>query len=179
MNKEEILNKYIDLIDKGYCSDCNELNCIDNFFYAKITHAIRELQQENQELKKQLHEASLTIQEMTEQDIECPSNCEKLKILKEQLEEYKKLGFKYLQDKSNNLETQQKEFINYLEDKIDICDGFLDTVKSDLRNTPYRVMLSKKTNITNRIKENEIAHKVYKEILQKYKEIAGVSDDKK
>ena len=39
MNKEEILNKYIDLIDKGYCSDCNELNCIDNFPHAKITHA--------------------------------------------------------------------------------------------------------------------------------------------
>lgn len=51
MNKEEILNKYIDLIDKGYCSDCNELNCIDNFPYAKITHAIRELQQENKQLK--------------------------------------------------------------------------------------------------------------------------------
>ena len=53
MNKEEILNKYIDLIDKGYCSDCNELNCIDNFPHAKITHAIRELQQENQQLKEE------------------------------------------------------------------------------------------------------------------------------
>ena len=50
MNKEEILNKYIDLIDKGYCSDCNELNCIDNFPHAKITQAIRELQQENEKL---------------------------------------------------------------------------------------------------------------------------------
>lgn len=37
--------------------------------------------------------------------------------LKKQLEDYKKLGFKYLQDKNNNLETQQKEFINYLEDE--------------------------------------------------------------
>lgn len=52
MNKEEILNKYIDLIDKGYCCDCNELNCIDNFPHAKITHAIRELQQENKILKE-------------------------------------------------------------------------------------------------------------------------------
>lgn len=51
MNKEEILNKYINLIDKGYCSDCNELNCIDNFPQAKITHAIRKLQQENKQLK--------------------------------------------------------------------------------------------------------------------------------
>lgn len=51
MNSNEILNKYIDLIDKGYCCDCNELNCIDNFPQAKITHAIRELQQENKQLK--------------------------------------------------------------------------------------------------------------------------------
>ena len=51
MNKEEILNKYIDLIDKGYCSDCNELNCIDNFPHTKITRAIRKLQQENKKLK--------------------------------------------------------------------------------------------------------------------------------
>lgn len=52
MNSNEILNKYINLIDKGYCSDCNELNCIDNFPHEKITHAIRELQQENKQLKE-------------------------------------------------------------------------------------------------------------------------------
>ena len=54
MKIEEILNKYINLIDKGYCSDCNELNCIDNFPHSKITHAIRELQQENKQLKDKL-----------------------------------------------------------------------------------------------------------------------------
>ena len=59
MTKEEILNKYIDLIDKGYCCDCNELNCIDNFPQTKIAHSIRELQQENQKLKKQLEEYKL------------------------------------------------------------------------------------------------------------------------
>lgn len=52
MNSNEILNKYIDLIDKGYCCDCNELNCIDNFPHSKITHAIRELQQENKILRE-------------------------------------------------------------------------------------------------------------------------------
>lgn len=52
MNSNEILNKYINLIDKGYCSDCNELNCIDNFPHSKITHAIRELQQENKKYKE-------------------------------------------------------------------------------------------------------------------------------
>ena len=54
MNNNEILNKYIDLINKGYCSDCNELNCIDNFPHSKITHAIRELQQENKKQKEKL-----------------------------------------------------------------------------------------------------------------------------
>lgn len=44
------------------------------------------IEEENQELKKQLHEASIKIQEMTEQDIECPSNCDKLRKLKKQLE---------------------------------------------------------------------------------------------
>ena len=41
MNKEEILNKYIDLIDKGYCCACNELNCIDNIFISIITNIVR------------------------------------------------------------------------------------------------------------------------------------------
>ena len=61
MNKEEILNKYIDLIDKGYCCDCNELNCIDNFPHAKITHAIRELQQQNQKYKEVIDKATKLI----------------------------------------------------------------------------------------------------------------------
>ena len=96
--------------------------------------------------------------------------------LKKQLENYKKLGFKHLQDKNNDLETQQKEFIKYLEDGIDICDGFLDSVKSDLQEIPYGV-ISTNENITTQIKENETAHKVYKEILQKYKSRIGVSDE--
>lgn len=43
ISKEEIetLNKYIELINKDYCSDCNELNCIDNFPHQKISHAIK------------------------------------------------------------------------------------------------------------------------------------------
>ena len=96
--------------------------------------------------------------------------------LKKQLENYKKLGFKYLQDKNNNLENQQKEFIKYLENGIDVCDGFLDTVKSDLQEILYGV-ISANENITTRIIENETAHKIYEEILQKYKSIIGVLDE--
>ena len=48
--------------------------------------------------------------------------------LKKQLEDYKKLGFKYLQDKNNNLETQQKEFIEYMNKTIEElqCDDVDD-----------------------------------------------------
>ena len=57
MDEEEILNKYIDLIDKGYCCACNELNCIDNFPHTKITHAIRELQQQCKKQKEVIDKA--------------------------------------------------------------------------------------------------------------------------
>ena len=98
-------------------SDIHPADCI------KINNLIVELIKENQELKKQLHEASLTIQEMVEQDIECPSNCEKLRQLKKQLEEKENIACNwkdsFLEDagKIEKLENQQKEFINYLEDK--------------------------------------------------------------
>ena len=52
MSEENILNEYIELINKGYCSDCNELNCIDNFPHKKIAKAIEQLQQENERLKQ-------------------------------------------------------------------------------------------------------------------------------
>ncbi len=71
---------------------------------------------ENEKLKKQLHEASLTIQEMTEQDIECPSNCEKLRQLKKQVEE----NTETLLGRILELRGQQKEFIKYLEEEIKI-----------------------------------------------------------
>ena len=67
MNKEEILNKYIDLIDKGYCSDCNELNCIDNFPHAKITHAIRELQQQCKKQRETIDKLELENKVLKEQ----------------------------------------------------------------------------------------------------------------
>lgn len=51
---------------------------------------------ENQQLKESLHQASIGIQELIEQDIEYPSNCSKLK----------------------EILNQQKEFIEYLESEI-------------------------------------------------------------
>ena len=71
--------------------------------------------------------------------------------LKKQLEYYKKLGFKHLQDKNNNLETQQKEFINYINDYIKLLKDKPDLVEEGQKD-------------------------ILEEILSKYQEIIG--DDK-
>lgn len=84
--------------------------------------------------------------------------------LKKQADEYKKLGFKHLQDKNNNLETQQKAFIKYLEDEIKqinpkiLDDGELNLRLDDVKYTQYLI---------------------YKEVLQKYRSIIGGKDEKK
>lgn len=62
---------------------------------------------EIQDLKEQLHNASIQIQEMIEQDIECPSNCSKLKELK----------------------NQQKEFIEYLTCYIDFLKNQEESIE--------------------------------------------------
>lgn len=61
------INRYLSLKDFNY-----------------ISNKYQELQKENEELKEQLHEASLTIQELIEKDIWCPSNCEKLEKLQQE-----------------------------------------------------------------------------------------------
>ena len=84
--------------------------------------------------------------------------------LKKQLENYKKLGFKHLVDKNNNLENQQKEFIKYLEDEIKLYENDIQNFKKD-----YKVYFSL-------INDLRVSKAKIEEILQKYKEIIG--DDK-
>lgn len=133
--------------------------------YATVNEVISPILDENQDLKKQLHEASLTIQEMAEQDIECPSNCEKLRRLEKQLEAYetyfnrffkinnKTYDGKIVLELLNKKETQQKEFIKWLEDYLKLFDNM------DI--------------------EEQASYDTIEEILQKYKSIIGVSDEKK
>lgn len=75
--------------------------------------------------------------------------------LKKQLENYKKLGFKHLQDKNNNLETQQKEFINYLENEINKWHNNYDSY-----NYEYEI-------------EEPTAEELLVSALSKYQEIIG------
>ena len=73
--------------------------------FSNLSSYIRQLDKENQELKKQLHDASIQIQELIEQDIWCPSNCEKLKKLQQENEKLKDNWNKlkeYTQEKYDN-----------------------------------------------------------------------------
>lgn len=65
--------------------------------FSKLSSYIRQLDKENEELKEQLHDASIQIQEMIEKDMWCPSNCEKLKKLQQEN--------KQLKDKLSKIET--------------------------------------------------------------------------
>ena len=77
----------------------------------------------------------------------------------------------------DNKLSQQKEFIVWLEEQLNICDGFIDTIKSDLEEISYAGRKSGKTYIETQIMKNEIGKKCYEEVLSKYKEIIGVKDE--
>ena len=104
---------------------------------------------------------------------------EEAKELKKQLEEKENIACDWKDSclenagKIEELENQQKEFIEYINEKIDICDGFIDTVRSDLEEISYGGRITGKTYITNEIMKNEVAKKILEEILSKYKEIIG------
>lgn len=159
MNKEELIGK----LQMVYVGDKNALNeMID--YYDELFDEMSNWREEVKELKKQLEEYKATnevlSQELTKDKVlqqDCLTTCCGIPI-----------------GDIPKLITQQKEFIEYLENEIDICDSFLDTINS--QETPYRVISSNKKYITTQIKENEISHKVYEEILQKYKEIIGGKD---
>lgn len=90
MDVEEFKQKYEELKDnpmyKNFCSILDTKNQV-----------LERTAKENRELKKQLHKSSLEIQHLIEQDIDCPSNCSKLRKLR----------------------NQQKEFIEWLEQNIE------------------------------------------------------------
>ena len=82
------INRYLSLKDFNY-----------------ISNKYQGLQKENKELKEQLHDASIQIQELIEKDIWCPSNCEKLEKLQRENEKLKDNWNKlkeYTQEKYDN-----------------------------------------------------------------------------
>ena len=128
----------------------NELNQIELQYNALKQQKFNELLKENQELKqKYLNAVSDYETTMAEKN-----------ELKKQLKEYKRLGFKHLNDKCNNLETQQKEFIEYMNKTIEEleCD--------DVDDEELKGYLIQRID-------------TFKEILLKFKEIIGDINDKK
>ena len=155
MTLEEI-NKWL---DNEYGVSYTKLEELHDFYFEKYC----DLKKENQSLKKQLENANEQINYLRRS----------IERKEETIIDLQDERIPYTNEYVAKLENQQKKFIEYLENGIDICDGFLDTVKSDLHETPYGVISANKTYITTRIKENETAQKVYKEILSKYKSIIG------
>lgn len=120
-----------------------------------------ELRKENEELKSQLRGTTHCFDEEEHNKLK-----EEIRQLKKQLEpDYYVKGLegtlKEYQQEMNKVATQQKEFINYLEKEIkrinpnDLYIGELNLRLDDIKFTQYLI---------------------YKEVLQKYKEIIG--DDK-
>ena len=83
--------------------------------------------------------------------------------LKKQLEEYKRLGFKHLNDKCTKLENQQKEFVEYLEEEMKKNINWYNSLTPHDKNYYYKDYVDKDTN--------------YRVVLSKYKEIIGISNE--
>lgn len=96
--------------------------------------------------------------------------------LKKQLETYKKLGFKYLQDKNNNLETQQKEFIKWLEDEIQQQET---VIAENQEKSYFLIYEDEKDDLKLSSQKAYIKRIILEENLQKYKSVIGDIDDKK
>ena len=134
--------KFGEYLNDMQCDDTANKLSLDDLEYVK------KLQQENKILRENAENNDKVVDKVNWENMLLKKENEQLK---KQVDEYKKLGFKYLQDKNNDLETQQKEFIKYLENEI---------YSFELRGT------SPEYNFEN----------VLKRILQKYKETIG--DDK-
>lgn len=119
--------------------------------------------EENQELKKQLEVGNEQYNDLVE---EKEILQEQLSIKTLQLEELKSSKRDYTQEnilemKMFKLQTQQKEFIEYLEDLIKQNETVVEVSKYGLLKICSKLLID-----------------FYKEILQKYKSIIGVSDEK-
>lgn len=102
---------------------------------------------------------------------------EEAKELKKQLTTYQILHRDCKVDNLKNIskieemENQQKEFIEYMNKTIEECNNYskyIEKKTKELHGRSYG-----KTYIANEIMKNEVAKKILKEILSKYKSIIG------
>ena len=135
---------------------------------------------ERDELKKQLEVGEEQYNDLVEEKEKLQ---EQLSGNTLQLEEYKHKGLyntclpystgykKAIKEKEN----QQKEFIDFLESEINECNKYSKYIENKLQELKSRIV--GKTYIANEIMKNEVVKKSFSEILSKYKEIIGVSNE--
>lgn len=128
----------------------------------EIIEEIEQLQQENKILKENSKHNDKVVDKVNWGNMLLKKENEQLK---KQVDEYKKLGFKYLQDKNNNLETQQKEFISYLENEI-------YSIEPKGTGINYNCEYDSEEDYINAMEEQSKLN-TFKEILSKYREIIG------
>lgn len=182
---EEFIEKQLKLSkrqnkDERYDYLCSEFNAIN--YCIDLEKYTNKLQQENQKLKKQLEVGEEQYNDLVEEKEKLQ---EQLSGNTLQLEEYKHKGLyntclpystgykKAIKEKEN----QQKEFIEYMTNTIEDCNNYSKYIEKKTKELHGRSC--GKTYIANEIMKNEVAKKILKEILSKYKEIIGVSDEKK
>lgn len=104
MNDEKFVEKYEELLNKGYCN-CNEMNCIDNNSPRRILDIVKNLQQENKELSRIVANKIIS-----DYDIDTP--------LKTELGEAR-LKIVSLEDAIHCYKQEKEDLIKWLEDMID------------------------------------------------------------
>ena len=145
MNKEEIDDwlRYFSNHNHGFMSEDGK-----KITLFKVFQELKELQQENQSLKKE----NKILRENAEHNDKVVDkfNWENQK-LKKQLEEYKRLCFVHLINKCNKLENQQKEFINYLTSYIELLSDDPDYVEEGQKEILEEVLLKYKEMVSNNV----------------------------
>lgn len=185
MNTEEIafkdrktlanLNK-LDLLDIIELLQVDRREWINQF--SKTHNESIEIQKENQELKEKVKKLSQWDNNKDSRNSrQRVANAKLIKEnqkLKKQVEENKdnyncllkqKEQFEYIMSKQVDYQGQQKEFMKYLEDEIKLHENDIQNFKKD-----YKVYFSL-------INDLRVSKAKIEEILQKYKEIIGVSND--
>lgn len=84
------------------------------------------------------------------------------------MKEFKKMpNYDELLRHHNQEKQKKQELIDYLKKQIDICDGYLDTIQSDLQEINFGGRMAGKTYLANEIMKNATAKKCYQDILSK------------
>ena len=167
----ELLNKYIGLIDKGYCDDCNELNCLSNFPHKDIAKAIEVILKENQKLKSTLELYKSSLHREHEAIHRANAFEAENQELKKQLE-YLRSG-EYL----NQLKFE-RDMLQYIVDNGEVSKEDKTYIDCTHRNTELLGQQKEfiqwlESESKELIRDAGYHQRICLEILDKYKEIMG------